>query len=154
MTQLPISLVHEDIKRDLEKNSMIIPEYDEYENPDPLQTASISVSTYNSRGAILLQKIPFVVPFDDRVKIFYQLIEYDKMELKKRGAMDFERGMGIRASIRRKRVLTDGFRELGNLGARLKQRVQISFVDEHGVREIGRAVQQECRDRSRMPSSA
>eukprot|EP00456_Euglypha_rotunda_P058559 TRINITY_DN48647_c0_g1_i6.p1 TRINITY_DN48647_c0_g1~~TRINITY_DN48647_c0_g1_i6.p1 ORF type:complete len:150 (+),score=18.06 TRINITY_DN48647_c0_g1_i6:156-605(+) len=42
--------------------------------------------------------------------------------------------------------------EIGELKTKLKELIGVAV--EVGLREIGRAVQQECRDRSRMPSSA
>eukprot|EP00456_Euglypha_rotunda_P062499 TRINITY_DN52582_c0_g1_i1.p2 TRINITY_DN52582_c0_g1~~TRINITY_DN52582_c0_g1_i1.p2 ORF type:complete len:200 (-),score=62.59 TRINITY_DN52582_c0_g1_i1:11-523(-) len=46
---------------------------------------------------------------------------------------------------------TDRFDFIANLGAEMPMRAISMLL---GIPEIGRAVQQECRDRSRMPSSA
>eukprot|EP00457_Paulinella_chromatophora_P000545 gb/GEZN01000545.1/.p1 GENE.gb/GEZN01000545.1/~~gb/GEZN01000545.1/.p1 ORF type:complete len:1289 (-),score=222.03 gb/GEZN01000545.1/:324-3647(-) len=84
----------------------------------------------------LLQRVPFVLPFDFRVRVFSFFIEQDKSEERDAG-LAFARGHGARVSIRRDWVLEDGFDKLNPIGSKLKGRVQVTFIDKNGVQEDG-----------------
>jgi ubiquitin-protein ligase E3 C len=106
--------------------------------PRPLLLAEISRRT--SRSLQLLREIPFVIPFDDRVQVLFDNIELDRENL--RGVpsepSEFDFGHGsVRVTIRRPHILEDAFDKLFRLGVRLKERLQITFVDEHGNVEPG-----------------
>jgi len=89
------------------------------------------------RSSSLVHSIPFVLPFADRVKLLYAHIELDKQRLRGSG-VQFEHGLGRRINIRRASVLDDGFEALFGLsGNDLKGRVQVHFIDEHGLEEAG-----------------
>ena len=60
------------------------------------------------RANALLREVPFVLPFDDRVKIFYHKIEQDRQKQAEMG-ISFAHGRGHRITIRRDNVLIDGF---------------------------------------------
>jgi len=47
----------------------------------------------------------------------------------------FARGLGEHVTVKRDTVLEDGYAGLNGLGSRLKGRVQIEFVDAHGIPE-------------------
>lgn len=89
------------------------------------------------RAGNLIREIPFVLSFNDRVTLFYAKIEQDKRDS---GAYDHGLYGGhnsVKATIRREHLMQDGYETLYNLGARLKGRVQVTFVDEHGNEEAG-----------------
>ncbi|KAL0097797.1 hypothetical protein J3Q64DRAFT_1073333 [Phycomyces blakesleeanus] len=81
----------------------------------------------------LLNNMPFVIPFEDRVKIFKAFVDNDR----KRNSIDDFMGRAPSVTIHRNNVLEDGFTQLYPLGANLKKRIAISFVDEFGLLEAG-----------------
>ncbi|KAF8322685.1 HECT-domain-containing protein [Clavulina sp. PMI_390] len=82
----------------------------------------------------ILNNIPFAIPFNTRVEIFQQFIANDAHN---RGLDDFFGRAKHKATIRRNNVAKDGFDQLGRLGAGLKDRVAITFIDEWGNEEAG-----------------
>jgi HECT-domain (ubiquitin-transferase) len=90
------------------------------------------------RAIAILREIPFVLSFEQRVAILYKLIDLDrKAEQTTAHADYFSRGHGASVRIRRSHIIEDGFKSLSSIGARLKGRVLVSFVDEHGINEAG-----------------
>ncbi|KAG0234785.1 hypothetical protein BGW41_001008 [Actinomortierella wolfii] len=81
----------------------------------------------------VLNNIPFVIRFEDRVAIFRAFVESDRDRTP--WAFDFRHQ--ARAVIRRDHVFEDGFDHLNPLGSRLKGRIAISFVDQYGIPEAG-----------------
>ncbi|RCI03085.1 hypothetical protein CU098_001743, partial [Rhizopus stolonifer] len=75
----------------------------------------------------LLNNIPFVVPFEQRVEIFRQFIQNDKQR-----NLDDRFGARVNATIRRNHIFEDGFNAFHTLDAGIKDKVAISFVDEFG----------------------
>ncbi|CAG8435448.1 9145_t:CDS:10 [Ambispora gerdemannii] len=82
----------------------------------------------------ILSNIPFVIPFEERVKIFRKFIENDR---ERNYHNDFFLDRRTRATIRRTHVFEDGFTHLNTLGKELKRPVAISFIDEYGLPEAG-----------------
>ncbi|KAI9264431.1 hypothetical protein BY458DRAFT_556842 [Sporodiniella umbellata] len=80
----------------------------------------------------LLNNIPFVVPFEQRVEIFRQFIQNDRQR-----NLDDRFGARVKATIRRDHMFEDGFNAFHTLGAGIKDRIAISFVDEFGLEEAG-----------------
>jgi len=95
----------------------------------------------------VLNNIPFAIPFNVRVEIFRHFIANDAHLL---GLDDWYSRPKHRATIRRTNVAQDGFDQLGSLGAGLKQKVSITFVDDWGNEEAGidGGRQMRCCDRS------
>ncbi|KAI9026654.1 hypothetical protein CLU79DRAFT_853565 [Phycomyces nitens] len=81
----------------------------------------------------LLNNMPFIIPFEDRVEIFRSFVDNDR----KRNSIDEYIGRSTAVTIHRNNVFEDGFTQLYPLGANLKKRVAISFVDEFGLQEAG-----------------
>lgn len=77
----------------------------------------------------ILEKIPFIIGFADRVKLFRSFLSHDKP------------GNWVPASfkadIRRGQVFEDGYAQLNALGSQLRERISISFIDQHGLPEAG-----------------
>ncbi|KAL2127987.1 hypothetical protein VTI74DRAFT_9877 [Chaetomium olivicolor] len=104
----------------------------------------------------ILRNMPFVIPFDMRVRIFRQFVHLDKH--RRRGGhvdadnwrlwMLHEHGGSFnpgaqhiigrhQAQIQRGRVFADAMEAFWDLAEGLKEPIQISFVDEFGIPEAG-----------------
>ncbi|KAJ3049351.1 hypothetical protein HK097_009641 [Rhizophlyctis rosea] len=83
----------------------------------------------------ILNNVPFVIPFDVRVKIFREWVRLDR---NRNGLEDLQWHNPIaRITIRRQHVFEDGFSHLNALGSRLKNRIAITFISEQGYEEAG-----------------
>ncbi|TYJ56005.1 hypothetical protein B9479_003247 [Cryptococcus floricola] len=82
----------------------------------------------------LLNNLPMSIPFETRLQVFQMFIEADKTKI---GIDYHSRHQRLPAKIRRDHVAQDGFDELASAGPALKGRVDISFVDQHGITEAG-----------------
>ncbi|KAM0789662.1 hypothetical protein ACM66B_006527 [Microbotryomycetes sp. NB124-2] len=106
--------------------------------PAPRERAHISkrhAAFFNPRLGVL-NNVPFVIPFEERVIIFRQLVDNDR----KRLGLDrdrYTRGMRHRATIRRTNLAEDAYKQLNGLGMALKRSIEITFVNEFGEEEIG-----------------
>ncbi|KAK9429659.1 hypothetical protein V1505DRAFT_329875 [Lipomyces doorenjongii] len=80
----------------------------------------------------ILQKIPFVLPFEARVEIFERSLDHDRA---KNGLdRDYElRWRRHKAEIRRTHMLEDAFSQLNGLRSELKSLIGITFVNDFGV---------------------
>ncbi|KAI8583464.1 hypothetical protein K450DRAFT_223827 [Umbelopsis ramanniana AG] len=93
----------------------------------------------------ILNNIPFVLPFEDRVEVFRMFIRNDRrslyggmMQVPDDADIDFSFLPPVaRVTIRRDHVFEDGFTHLYGLGADLRRKIAISFVDEFGLLEAG-----------------
>jgi hypothetical protein len=105
--------------------------------------SSLSLSLDGKGGvsgvsAQVLAELPFVFSFDQRVALFYSLVDEDKRRFEAEHPGVFAHGLGgFPVTIRRRSLLADGFQRLNPLGPRLKGRVKISFVDHTGLPEAG-----------------
>ncbi|XP_019250775.1 PREDICTED: E3 ubiquitin-protein ligase UPL7 [Nicotiana attenuata] len=93
-------------------------------------------STSLSMGSIITV-IPHIFPFEERVEMFREFINMDKVSRKMAGEVV---GPGARSAeivIRRGHIVEDGFQQLNNLGSRLKSSIHVSFVNESGLPEAG-----------------
>ncbi|KAG0143610.1 hypothetical protein CROQUDRAFT_96115 [Cronartium quercuum f. sp. fusiforme G11] len=83
----------------------------------------------------VLNNIPFVIPFEQRVTIFRTFVQSDRH----RAGLDvFPFGKPKhKAVIRREHIAEDGFLHLNALGSRLKEPIEIKFIDQHGLEEAG-----------------
>jgi ubiquitin-protein ligase E3 C len=104
--------------------------------------------------ARVLTSIPQALPFDRRLKLFNSLIRNDKQKalqaassrramMAMAGQMDddpltfFDGGARERVTIRRADLYADSMQQLNGLGARLKNQIQVTFVNQHGTEEAG-----------------
>ena len=62
--------------------------------------------------------------------MFRQLLRLDKEEM-----AGHRRGRKV--TVRRDSVLEDAYRQLGCLGASIKESLMVMFIDEHGTQEAG-----------------
>ncbi|ORX47544.1 HECT-domain-containing protein [Piromyces finnis] len=96
-------------------------------------TESAKDSFYKQR-ILILKHIPFVIPFEVRVNMFRAMIDQDKIN--RSGPYEWVSPV-TRATIRRDRIFEDGYDQLNNLGRSLRQKIQISFINEQGLPEAG-----------------
>ncbi|CAG8446325.1 9918_t:CDS:10 [Funneliformis caledonium] len=102
---------------------------DEACNLDKMQIANISPRLG------ILYNIPFVIPFEERVKIFREFVQNDRERNINRADLFMQ--PRARVSIRRNSVFEDGFSNLNALGSGLKSPIAIQFIDEFGMQEAG-----------------
>eukprot|EP00471_Norrisiella_sphaerica_P012991 CAMPEP_0184495414 /NCGR_PEP_ID=MMETSP0113_2-20130426/31259_1 /TAXON_ID=91329 /ORGANISM="Norrisiella sphaerica, Strain BC52" /LENGTH=720 /DNA_ID=CAMNT_0026881593 /DNA_START=827 /DNA_END=2989 /DNA_ORIENTATION=+ len=111
-------------------------------NPDVWIMPQISFSLFKAelengrRADLILQKIPFVLTFQQRVELFYDFIRRDRKESDAAG-IRFGHVGGVTIRVRRDRVLADGFEGLTKVGKNIKGRIQVQFINEHGIVEAG-----------------
>lgn len=90
------------------------------------------------RVAQVLAAVPFVVPFEQRVALFTELVETDR---KKYDGSHFAspQSRALRVKIRRDHVFNDAFDALfaSTPPAAFKRRIQVTFVNEAGHEEAG-----------------
>ena len=86
---------------------------------------------------MVLTVVPQVLPFDQRVRVFQQLIESDKESLGI-GSGSFLGGSVVHdVTNDRSSVYEDAFDQLDSLGPRLKGRVRVTFASDLGYAEAG-----------------
>eukprot|EP01064_Diplonema_japonicum_P039501 TRINITY_DN9915_c0_g4_i1.p1 TRINITY_DN9915_c0_g4~~TRINITY_DN9915_c0_g4_i1.p1 ORF type:complete len:898 (+),score=194.63 TRINITY_DN9915_c0_g4_i1:35-2728(+) len=86
------------------------------------------------RTFLVLQNIPFTIPFDSRVLMFRSLVEQDINSL----GLDMAWFGGQNATIRRDRVFEDGFRAITRMTPdELKMKARVAFISRDGVEEAG-----------------
>ncbi|XP_001510756.1 ubiquitin-protein ligase E3C [Ornithorhynchus anatinus] len=97
-----------------------------------LEPAPLSVS--EERQLAILTELPFVVPFEERVKIFQRLIYADKQDVQGDGPfMD-----GINVTIRRNYIYEDAYDKLSPENEPdLKKRIRVHLLNAHGLDEAG-----------------
>ncbi|TDH71982.1 hypothetical protein CCR75_000804 [Bremia lactucae] len=83
------------------------------------------------RATKLIQSMPYLVPFCDRVQLFQRLVKADK-EIHQHESCSV-----YRIRIRRGAILQDGVRKLTSNRTNLKKRVNIVFVNAAGREEVG-----------------
>lgn len=96
--------------------------------------ASPPLSVSEDRQLAILTELPFVVPFEERVKIFQRLIYADKQEVQGDGPfLD-----GINVTIRRNYIYEDAYDKLSPENEPdLKKRVRVHLLNAHGLDEAG-----------------
>jgi ubiquitin-protein ligase E3 C len=116
------------------------------------ETDALADSFRDPKMARVLTCIPQALPFERRVKLFHSLLQTDKLKTQDEAA-EYRRAMvammrreeeelnfdGIRekVQIRRKYLYNDSMQQLNALGPKLKRKVQVSFINQHGAQEAG-----------------
>ncbi|ETK82247.1 hypothetical protein L915_12335 [Phytophthora nicotianae] len=83
------------------------------------------------RANKLIQSMPYLVPFSDRVKLFQRLVKADK-EIHQNESCSV-----YRIRIHRGAILEDGLRKLNSIRTNLKKRINVVFVNSAGREEVG-----------------
>jgi len=119
-----------------------------------LQNDALADSFRDPKMARILTCIPQALPFERRVKLFSSLLVADKLKtqdetLEFRRAVQRMMEMGRemddsidlagreQVEIRRDALYGDSKEQLSRLGNRLKRRVQVTFINQHGAAEAG-----------------
>ncbi|KAI8913516.1 HECT-domain-containing protein [Gorgonomyces haynaldii] len=90
-------------------------------------------SLFNGTESVVLEQLPFVIPLEDRIKLFRALVRQDQMDLY---GLQWQHPVA-RVNIRRDHIFEDGFAQLNSLQSQLKRKIAITFIDEHGLTEAG-----------------
>uniref|UniRef100_A0A8C7X8P9 Ubiquitin-protein ligase E3C n=1 Tax=Oryzias sinensis TaxID=183150 RepID=A0A8C7X8P9_9TELE len=97
-----------------------------------LEPPQLSVS--EERNLAILTELPFVVPFEERVKIFQRLIFADKRDVQGDGPFSD----GINVTIRRNYIYEDAYDKLSPENEPdLKKRIRVHLLNAHGLDEAG-----------------
>uniref|UniRef100_A0A674NQ55 Ubiquitin-protein ligase E3C n=1 Tax=Takifugu rubripes TaxID=31033 RepID=A0A674NQ55_TAKRU len=97
-----------------------------------LEPPQLSVS--EERNLAILTELPFVVQFEERVKIFQKLIYADKREVQGDGPFTD----GINVTIRRNYIYEDAYDKLSPENEPdLKKRIRVHLLNAHGLDEAG-----------------
>lgn len=111
---------------------------------------ALASSFRDPKMARILTCIPQALPFDRRVRLFDSLLSADKLKTQDENA-EFRAAMVMmmrgeenpissgreKVEIRRDRLYDDSMRQLNQLGPKLKKKIQVSFVNQHGTQEAG-----------------
>lgn len=84
----------------------------------------------------VLNKVPFFVDFNDRVKVFQGLIDSDQERISSTLGWSFFRdptGDKLAADIYRESMLESSFEQFHKTGSQFKNKLQVTFYNEHGV---------------------
>ena len=115
-----------------------------------VENDALASSFRDPKMARVLTCIAFAIPFDRRVRLFDSLLSADKLKTQDENA-EFRAAMVMmmrgeenpmssgreRVEIRRDRLYDDSMRQLNQLGSKLKKKIQVSFVNQHGTQEAG-----------------
>jgi ubiquitin-protein ligase E3 C len=77
----------------------------------------------------VLKHIPFVIPFETRVKVFQHFNDVDKDRL--------DENFIPPVNVRREYIFEDGFSHLHALGPLLKKNIRVQFINNQGLLEAG-----------------
>uniref|UniRef100_A0A673ARW9 Ubiquitin-protein ligase E3C n=1 Tax=Sphaeramia orbicularis TaxID=375764 RepID=A0A673ARW9_9TELE len=92
------------------------------------------LSVSEERHLAILTELPFVVPFEERVKIFQRLIFADKRDVQGDGPFPD----GISVTIRRNYIYEDAYDKLSPENEPdLKKRIRVHLLNAHGLDEAG-----------------
>ena len=113
------------------------------------ETEALADAFSDPRMARILTSIPQALPFDRRVKLFHSLLANDKA-ITQDDASEMHQAMLMmmrgeeggmpgreRVAIHRDRIYEDSMRQLNSLGPKLKRKVQVTFINQHGAQEAG-----------------
>uniref|UniRef100_A0A5B6YGI5 HECT-type E3 ubiquitin transferase n=1 Tax=Davidia involucrata TaxID=16924 RepID=A0A5B6YGI5_DAVIN len=92
--------------------------------------------TIPSMGSVITTT-PHVFPFEERVQMFREFINMDKVSRRMAGEVVGPGPQSVEIVIRRGHIVEDGFQQLNSLGSRLKSSIHVSFVSDCGLPEAG-----------------
>nr|GLL46392.1 E3 ubiquitin-protein ligase UPL7 isoform X1 [Ipomoea trifida] len=106
------------------------------------RTHEVLAATTNDVSASLtidsvITTTPHVFPFEERVEMFREFINMDKVSRRMAGEVVGPGPHSVEIVIRRGHVFEDGFQQINSLGSRLKSNIHVSFVNESGLPEAG-----------------
>eukprot|EP00986_Skeletonema_menzelii_P012401 scaffold6832_cov81-Skeletonema_menzelii.AAC.24 len=111
---------------------------------------ALASSFRDPKIARVLTAIPQAMPFSRRVSLFQSLIDSDKLLMQDEEAtfrhmmmnldnpdQDGEIGGRVRVTIHRDALYSDSMNTLNPLGKKLRKKIQVTFVNQHGATEAG-----------------
>ena len=114
------------------------------------ENEALASSFKDPKMARILTSIPQALPFDRRAKLFSSLLYADILktqdETAAMQAMMWNMQRGVegaeftgreKAKIRRDELYNDSMDQLNKLGRRLKKKIQVTFISQHGQAEAG-----------------
>ena len=84
----------------------------------------------------VMHVIPYGIPLRTRMKLFERLVTLSRQHVQGVNENGTLRP-GRRVQIQRGRILEDGLSTMNGLGARLRERIMVSYTNEFGVEEKG-----------------
>ena len=125
--------------------------HDSDSDDQPMDDADALAGAFSdAKMARVLTYIPQSLPFERRVRLFQSLLANDKKQTQdessdSRAALfhmmrgeEFDMAQSReKVNIHRDRLYSDSMEALNKLGPRLRRRVQVSFVNQHGAQEAG-----------------
>ena len=118
-------------------------------SPADVESEALAAAFDDPKLSRVLTSIPQALPFEKRVKLFDSLVKADKTKTQDESrdmqhaiaammrGQEFENGGRQRVEIRREHLYQDAMHQLNTLGPKLRQRVQVSFINQHGAAEAG-----------------
>ena len=114
------------------------------------ETDALAGAFQDPKMARILTSIPQCLPFERRVKLFHSLLQVDRAKTQSEQAErqafmlammrgeEFDGGNSrVSVEIRRDNLYHDSMRQLNQLGPKLKKKVKVSFINQHGTAEAG-----------------
>ncbi|KAL7469325.1 hypothetical protein ACHAXS_009603 [Conticribra weissflogii] len=112
---------------------------------------ALASSFRDPKMARVLTFIPQALPFSRRVNLFQSLLEADKLRTQDETAVFNQMMMNLqhndgdnadssgreRVTIHRDSLYNDSMKKLNRLGKKLRKKVQVTFVNQHGTTEAG-----------------
>jgi len=111
---------------------------------------ALASSFRDPKMARVLTAIPQAMPFSRRVNLFQSLIDSDKLLMQDEEAtfrhmmmnldnpdQEGEMGGRVRITVHRDALYSDSMDALNPLGKKLRKKVQVTFVNQHGATEAG-----------------
>ena len=92
-------------------------------------------------GAIL-REMPWCINFYERMKIFREVIDTEKLSIQGNDPQNPRRS-GVIVNVRRSHVLLDGMQAFEKVGNGIKDKIVVKYIDAFGQQESGMAVQYE-----------
>jgi len=118
-------------------------------SPADVESEALAAAFDDPKLSRVLTSIPQALPFEKRVKLFDSLVKADKTKTQDESrdmqhaiaammrGQEFENGGRQRVEIRREHLYQDAMHQLNTLGPKLRQKVQVSFINQHGAVEAG-----------------
>eukprot|EP00549_Striatella_unipunctata_P010688 CAMPEP_0118687574 /NCGR_PEP_ID=MMETSP0800-20121206/8458_1 /TAXON_ID=210618 ORGANISM="Striatella unipunctata, Strain CCMP2910" /NCGR_SAMPLE_ID=MMETSP0800 /ASSEMBLY_ACC=CAM_ASM_000638 /LENGTH=758 /DNA_ID=CAMNT_0006584773 /DNA_START=159 /DNA_END=2438 /DNA_ORIENTATION=+ len=106
---------------------------------------NLADSFKDPKMARILSCIPQAVPFDRRVNLFTSLLRADKLNTQNQRSVleqlltanSDNNTNHAQVHIRRDQLYADSKDQLNKLGSRLRHKVQVTFINQHGAQEAG-----------------
>ena len=90
-------------------------------------------------GHALLKTMPWAVDFHERMKLFRSILDDERLQVQ--GSNDVfsgpQRSRGVIVRVRKARILEDGMEALSKVGAAIKDRIVVKYVNDFGEEEAG-----------------